>query len=196
LICESLWPQGQQLLLGPLGGIQQAVPFAPYDAIYREALTSTSPYYRLLCAARIFEGTSPIRKWLKVEADNRGVVAKMPGMPKVDKELIRGMGLPDELLENVNNVQQLYNKLFKMRNAVAHFLVKQGEETGHVYLADGFQLIAYSAAAASLLFYSHEMLEELRGFYATHLPRSGSQILPMLSYRDKFIVRAKDYGLK
>lgn len=196
LIYELLFPQGHQVSFGPLGGIQQSVPFAPYDAIYREALTSSSPFYRLLCAARMFEGTGSIRKWLKEECDRRGVTAQMPSIPKIDPDFVRGMGVPDDLFQNAGNAQQLYEKFTDMRNAIAHFLFKEGDETGHVYLADGRHLTVYSAAAATLLYYAHQMLEELRMFYTKHLPMLGSHILPMLSYREKFIVRAKDYGLK
>lgn len=195
LIHELLFPQGHQIAIGPLGGIQQAVPFAPYDAIYREALTSSSPFYRLLCAARIFEGTGSVRKWIKEESDRRGVRAKMPSIPKVDLGFVSGLGVPKELLRKVTNAQDLYERFTDMRNAIAHFLFKEGEQTGHVYLADGGHLELYSAAAASLLHYGHLMLEELRQFYVKHLPMLGSQILPMQSYREKFIVRASDYGL-
>jgi len=196
LIHGLLFPQGHQISIGPLGGFQQAVPFAPYDAIYREALTSSSPFYRLLCAARMFEGNGPIRKWIKAESERRGVLAPMPGIPKVDLSFVGRLGVPPEMLQNVNNVQDLYGKFADMRNAVAHFLLKGEEQDAHVYLADGRHLEVYSAAAASLLHYSHLMLEELRQFYVKHLPMLGSQILPMPSYREKFIVRASDYGLK
>jgi hypothetical protein len=46
------------------------VPFAPYDAIYREAVVSSSPFYRLLCAFRIYDGTTEIRRWLRQHAIN------------------------------------------------------------------------------------------------------------------------------
>jgi hypothetical protein len=120
----------------------------------------------------------------------------MPSIPKVDPGFVSGLGVPAELLQNVTNAQDLYGKFTNMRNAIAHFLFKEGEQTGHVYLADGRHLEIYSAAAASLLHYGHLMLEELRHFYVKHLPMRGSQILPMPSYREKFIVRASDYGLK
>jgi hypothetical protein len=196
LVFEMLFPQGHQVSLGPLGGIMQSVPFAPYDAIYREALISSSPFYRLLCAARMFEGAGTIRKSLKEECERRGVVAQLAKIPKVDPDLVRGMGVPDDLFQNAGNAQQLYEKFTDMRNAIAHFLFKEGQETSHVYLADGRNLAVYSAAGSSLLYYAHQMLEELRIFYSKHLPRLGSQILPMLSYRERFIVKAKDYGLR
>jgi hypothetical protein len=196
LVHQLLLPQGHEIAIGPLGGIQQAVPFAPYDAIYREALTSSSPFYRLLCAARLFEGAGSIRRWIKEECQRRGVSTKMPSVPKVDQAFVKGLGVPAELLRNVTNAHDLYGKFTDMRNAIAHFLFKEGDQSGHVYLADGRNLEIYSAAAASLLHYGHLMLEELRLFYAKHLPMLGSQILPMPSYREKFIVRASDYGLE
>jgi hypothetical protein len=144
----------------------------------------------------MFEGNGPIRKWIKDESDRQGVLAPIPGIPKVDLGFVGGLGVPGELLQNVNNVQDLYGKFADMRNAVAHFLLKGEEKNAHVYLADGRHLEVYSAAAASLLHYSHLMLEELRQFYVQHLPMVGSQILPVPSYRERFIVRASDYGLK
>jgi hypothetical protein len=70
-VYQMLLPHNRGIQAGPLGGIMQAVPFAPYDAIYREALTSSSPFYRLLCAARMFEGTGTIRKWLRQQCEKR-----------------------------------------------------------------------------------------------------------------------------
>ena len=54
----------------------------------------------------------------------------------------------------------------------------------------------YSTAAAALLHYAHLSLEELRMFYVENAGPMGSQTLPMLQYREKFIVRASDYGLE
>ena len=81
LVHQLLFPQGNQVIIGPLGGIQQAVPLATYEAIYREELTSSSPFYKLLCAARKFEGTGSIRKWIKEESGKCGVSVRMPLVP-------------------------------------------------------------------------------------------------------------------
>src|SRR5262249_21699720 len=43
---ELVLPYRDGVRIGPLGGIDQVVPFAPYDAIYREAVVSSSPFYR------------------------------------------------------------------------------------------------------------------------------------------------------
>jgi hypothetical protein len=46
LLSECQLPEARGIMMGPLGGMVQAVPFAPYDALYREALASPSPFYR------------------------------------------------------------------------------------------------------------------------------------------------------
>jgi hypothetical protein len=196
LLYQLLLPVRNGVLLGPLGGINQAVPFAPYDAIYREALTSSSPFYRLLCAARIFEGTNTIRKYLKDQLVARGKDVKMPTKIKVDQEQLVRFGLDRSFVEGVTTAQGLYEKLRDMRDAVAHFLIEREGADIHVYLAEGAQLHAYSTAAAALLHYAHLTLEELRLFYVENVGRQGSQILPMLQYREKFIVKASDFGLE
>lgn len=193
---QMLLPSRNGVLLGPLGGIQQAVPFAPYDAIYREALTSSSPFYRLLCAARIFEGTGTIRKWLRAQAEARGKDAKLPAEVNVSEEQLLRYGLAPEFVKGIKTSQDLYHKLRDMRDAIAHFLIERDGADVHVYLAEGAQYHMYSTASAALLHYAHLSLEALRMYYVENAGPMGSQILPMLHYRDKFIVRASDYGLE
>ena len=65
LVTEMLIPNMRGIAMGPLGGIIQASQFAPYDALYREALTTSSPFYRLLCAWKMYEGTNRIRRWIR-----------------------------------------------------------------------------------------------------------------------------------
>lgn len=62
---ELVLPYRSGVRIGPFGGIDQLLPFPPYDAIYREAAVSGSPFYRLLCAFRIYDGTTDIRRWLR-----------------------------------------------------------------------------------------------------------------------------------
>jgi len=155
LVYQALLPNNRGIKAGPLGGIHQAVPFAPYDAIYREALTSSSPFYRLLCGARMFEGTGTIRKWLKQQCKERDVVEKMPSEIHVDPEFLRRVGLEPRFVAGVRTAQDLYHKLQDLRNGIAHFLIEQEGADMHVYLAEGAQLHIYSTAAAALLHYAH-----------------------------------------
>jgi hypothetical protein len=195
LVYQMLLPNNCSIQAGPLGGIHQAVPFAPYDAIYREALTSSSPFYRLLCAARMFEGTGTIRKWLRQQCEERGIQVKLPSEIQVDEQHLRRFGLEPQFVTGVRTAQDLYHKLRDLRDAIAHFLIEREGADIHVYLAEGAQLHIYSTAASALLHYAHLSLEELRMFYTQHIPLGG-HILPMVQYKDQFIVRASAFGLE
>jgi hypothetical protein len=197
LISEFLIPQRNGVALGPLGGIMQAVPFAPYDALYREALTTTSPFYRLLCAWKMYEGTNRIRRWIQEQCEQRGINDRMPPDPDVDpQELIR-LGLDAAFVQRIRHARDLFEKLRDQRDAIAHFLIEREGAESHVYVADGRQLHVYAVGSAALLRYAHRVLQELRLFCSQRIPFArGSMILPMPQNRDQFIVRARDYGLE
>ncbi|MGO9211544.1 MAG: hypothetical protein ACLPXM_11555 [Terriglobales bacterium] len=199
LLTQMLLPSRNGVQFGPLGGILQAVPFAPYDALYREALTSSSPFYRLLCAWKMYEGTGRIRRWIREECERRGIDERQPGDPEVDRDQLVRMGLKAEFANGITHAGQLFERLAEQRHAIAHFLIERDEGEAHVYLADGFGLQAYAIGAAVLLHYAHRVLESLRLFCIQHLPmlmRGGPMILPMPEHRDRFIVRASDFGVE
>jgi hypothetical protein len=164
LIYQTLLPVTTVVAAGPLGGIVQAVPFAPYDAIYREALTSSSPFYRLLCAARMYEGTNTIRKWMKERCVERGIQDRLPSDPVVTQEELKDFGFAPEIIQGVKTTQDLFHKLKDMRDAIAHFLIEREAGDVHVYLAEGAELERYATAAVALLHYAHNALESLRRF--------------------------------
>jgi hypothetical protein len=197
LISELLIPERNGIALGPLGGFMQAVPFAPYDAVYREALTTASPFYRLLCAWKMYEGTNRIRRWIREECEKRGIKDRMPPDPEVDpQELIR-LGLDAAFVHGIRYASDLFEKLGDQRDAIAHFLIEREGAESHVYVADGRQLHVYAVGAAALLRYAHRVLEELRLFCSNRIPfAQGGMILPMPQNRDQFTVRARDYGLE
>jgi hypothetical protein len=197
LISELLIPSRNGVVLGPLGGIMQVVPFAPYDALYREALTTASPFYRLLCAWKMYEGSDRIRRLIREQCEQRGIRDRMPPDPAIDiNELVR-FGFGRDFVEGITCARDLFNRLGDQRDAIAHFLIEREGAESHVYVADGRQLHAYAIGSASLLRYSHRLLEELRIFSSRHmLFARGSMILPMPQNRSQFIVRAIDYGLE
>lgn len=196
LIYQVYLPQSNAIEAGPLGGIIQAVPFAPYDAIYREALVSPSPFYRLLCAARMYKGTTSIRKWMKERCVERNIQDRLPPDPDVDPNELLRFGFDQTFAEGIRKVQDLFHRLKDMRDAIAHFLIEREGSDLHVYLAEGAELENYSTAAAALLHYSHRTLEECRPFYTQHLESLRGLVLPMVQNRDQFIVRAHDFGLE
>jgi len=196
LAYELLLPYRDGIRMGPLGGIVQSVPFAPYDAILREAVTSTSPFYRLLCAFRIYEGTNVIRRWLRGECERLGVGERLPADPDINQDDLEGFEFPPEYAGRLRNVNDLFESLRDYRNAISHFLIEGDEGAAHVYLADGIMMRSYSLAAAASLKYAQIAVESLRRFYVAHV--EGGQmggrgmILPLPGQRDEYIVRDPD----
>ena len=197
LISELLIPERQGVKLGPLGGIMQAVPFAPYDALYREALTTASPFYRFLCAWKMYEGTNRIRRWIREQCEARGITDRIPPDPDVNQEELVRMGFMPEFVKGIRKAGDLFAKLTDQRNAIAHFLFDTNGAESHVYLADGSQVIQYAAASAAMLRYAHRVLEDLRLFCVGRIPFfTGGTILPLPDSRDQFVIRASDHGLE
>jgi hypothetical protein len=121
---ELVLPHRNGVRIGPLGGIDQAAPFAAYDAIYREAILSSSPFYRLLCAFRIYDGTTEIRRWLREQCEQHHIAERMPADPEVDATELRGLGYEAELVNGIRRTRDLFERFREHRNAIAHFLVE------------------------------------------------------------------------
>lgn len=197
LLTQMLVPQRNGVRFGPLGGIMQAVPFAPYDALYREALTTASPFYRLLCAWKIYEGAQRLRRWIREQCEQRKISVKMPSDPEIDHDELIRMGFTPEFVKGITHAGQLFERLADARHAIAHFLIERDEGDSHVYVADGSQVQLYAIGSAGLLKYAHRLLETLRLFCIQHVPMiHGSVMLPMPENRDQFIVHASSYGLE
>jgi hypothetical protein len=198
LISEMLIPARNGVIFGPLGGILQAVPFAPYDALYREALTNPSPFYRLLCAWKMYEGTNRLRRWLHERCREQHIDERLPSDPDVDPQELVRIGLDPAFVAGVRKAADLFNLLGDHRDAIAHFLIERDRDDSHVYLADGRHLMMYAVGGSALLRYAHRVLEDLRMFFVKHpaLGHGGAMILPMPENRDQFVVRAGDYGLE
>lgn len=199
LITECLMPQPNGVVIGPFGGIAQAVPFAPYDALYREVLVSPSPFYRLICGWKMYEGTDKIRGLVRRECEKRKLPAKLPPDPVITTEDLLRFGFDISFTENINCARNLFEKLRQTRHAISHFLIETEEGEAGVYLADGAQLRHYSMSAAAMLQYSHQALEELRLFSVKtgiQFWARGSMILPMPHNRDQFPIRASDHGVE
>ena len=198
LAYELMLPCREGIRFGPLGGILQRPIFAPYDALYREAITSSSPYYRLLCAWKVYEGIGRIRRFLREKAEDFGVTERLPAEPAVNKDELVRLGLRPEFLEGIRTANELFGRLTELRNGIAHFLFETDAGESQVYLADGGQLRTYSTAASALLLYAHRMLEVLQSYYAQHLEGRlmRGTVLAGPENRDMGVVRAADYGLE
>lgn len=186
---EVVYPVDRAIRLGPLGGMEAWDAFAPYEAILREATTTTSPFYRLLCAYRAYEGTRLIRKWLKRQAKLLGVIEQLPGDPPIDETFLAERGLASPGLEGIHTAADLFKRLKTHRDAVAHFFLDK-TQTGFIHLADAETIREYDLASSLLLDLAGQEIESLRTFCSTHLwqLRRGS-ILPTVEMKDRFVVR-------
>jgi hypothetical protein len=178
--------------IGPLGGFHQYPLFAEIESLAREAICSTSPYYRLLCAHRLYEGTGALRAKLRQMCAELSIDVPLPKDPKVDQDLLVAMGLGGLADQSVRTVNDLYGKMTGLRNSVAHFLLTKGDPAAPLHTSDGMSYNVYSCAAAVLLHYGHSAHQELSAFFRQHLNShvSRGSILPMDEQRDRFKVVA------
>ncbi|MEJ7606045.1 MAG: hypothetical protein WKF37_07205 [Bryobacteraceae bacterium] len=72
-------------------------PFLHTEAIYREAITNPSPYYRLLLAFRGFEGVQQVRKMVRKLATDLNIPEKMPKAVRVDGLELARLGFHPEV---------------------------------------------------------------------------------------------------
>jgi hypothetical protein len=191
LAYEVTLPFNRGVQFGPMGGILQWRAFAPYFAIFREAITSSSPFYRLLCAWRVYEGIQTIRQWLREQCQRLGVNEKLPKEPEVDTAHLERLGFSSEFCARIHRLSDLFNELRELRTGIAHFLFEGEAGNAHVYLARGHEFRNYSLSSAVLLSYAAKAIDDLRVFYTRHVENKlgGSMIMPMEEQRDQFVVK-------
>lgn len=178
------------LSIGPLGGIHQYPLFSELESLAREGICSTSPYYRLLCSYRLYEGSAALRKKLRQLCQKHSVNEPLPKDPQVDTDLLVAMGLGGMANSGMRTVSDLHSKLKEMRNMVAHFLLTGGQEMPPLHTSDGLSYRVFSSAAAALLHYGITALQELASFFQRHLASKvllGS-VLPMTEHREHYRV--------
>jgi hypothetical protein len=187
-------PNAGGLSIGPLGGIQVEPAFVPIDAIWREALNSSSPFYRLLCAYRIEDATTELRRVMRASLKRLGLDAKLPPETKIDAAVLGYYGMSKEEIGSLQTVRDLFDHFRSLRNAIAHFLVSSGvedEKKAHALISDGMMIRTYSVASAALLSHVQIRLSALRTFFNQHGLTSyrGGSILPMPENKLAFPVR-------
>ena len=189
---ELILPYSTGVRMGPLGGIWQWPQFAPYDAVFREAIASASPFYRLLCAFRVYEGINWIRRWIREQCVVLGIQERMPGDPDVDVAELRRMGFNPDFLVGIRTAADLFERLREHRNGIAHFLIEGEQGYAHTYLARGEVVHEYSLGGAVLLGYAGRAIDDLRIFCNNHLVNHlfRGSILPLREIRDRFTNRS------
>ncbi|KAB2876392.1 MAG: hypothetical protein F9K36_02755 [Burkholderiaceae bacterium] len=181
------------LRIGPLGGFHQYPLFTQIESLAREAICSTSPYYRLLCAHRLYDGIGALRGKLRQMCTDLSIDVSLPKDPKVDRQVLVAMGLGGLTESNIRTVSDLHGKMTDLRNSVAHFLLTKGKPTAPLHTSDGISYHVYSCAAAVLLHYGVAALQELSAFFQQHLNGrlSRGSVLPMVAHGDRYRVVAR-----
>ncbi len=178
LIFQMLLPSLKPVAMGKVVGLFHVPIFASYDAIFREALNSSSPFYRLLCAFRIYEGINILRKEIKQKACEKEVKAKLPSDPKLDPDFLTLCGVSQDVTKKVKKVRDLFEHFSDLRDSIAHFKLDQNGRDSQVYLAEGKELSRYAILASILLNYAHENLERLRAFHGEYIADYQNFTLP------------------
>lgn len=186
-------PFSSGMQIGPIGGIHQYPIFSELEAIARESICATSPYYRLLCAHRLYDGTGKLRTWLRKLSERHGVDAPLPKDVSIDSELLLALGFNAHFCDGLRTAGDLYGKLTDTRNRVAHFLLTKGGDQAPLHLSDGATYLEYSAAAVALLHYGIETLNGLSTYFHAHLGSklARGSVLPMIDQKSKYRIFVK-----
>ncbi len=175
---QMLVPSLTPVAMGKIVELFHVSIFAPYDAIFREALNSSSPFYRLLCAFRIHEGIDLLRREIQQKAREKEVKTKLPSDPKINHDLLTLCGVSLEGSKKIKNVRDLFKHFSDLRHSIAHFKLDRNGRDSQVYLAEGQELARYAIVASILLNYAHENLQSLSAFHGEYIADYQNLTLP------------------
>jgi hypothetical protein len=189
-----LLPSSSGLSMGPLGGVVVQPAFIPVDAIWREALVSSSPFYRLLCGYRMNDACDDLRALMRSIMLKRGLDIKLPPEQVVDPQILIGLGMTKEEAAPLDKVQKLLKYYLRLRNGIAHFSVDGdagSDKKLHAFISDGDLIRTYSVASSVVLHHVHLKVEGLRAFFSKNSLGESMRgtILPLPSRKLDFPVR-------
>lgn len=189
-----LLPNSSGLAMGPLGGIVLDPTFMAVDAVWREALVSSSPFYRLLCGYRMENACQQLRALIKSISKKRGQLLHPPPEHQVDAKMLVGLGISADEVTGLKAVRDLLAKFRPLRNAIAHFFVDDSvdwEKRVPTPISDGDVIRIYSVASSAVLYYMHLEVENLRSFIVKNNLQQSMRgtILPLPARKLDFPVR-------
>jgi hypothetical protein len=180
--------------MGPLGGLVLDPTFMAVDAVWREALVSSSPFYRLLCGYRMENACQQLRALIKSISKKRGQLLHPPPEHQVDAKMLVGLGISADEVTGLKAVRDLLAKFRPLRNAIAHFFVDDSvdwEKRVPTPISDGDVIRIYSVASSAVLYYMHLEVENLRSFIVKNNLQQSMRgtILPLPARKLDFPVR-------
>lgn len=186
---QLLLPYPATLEIGHLGGIHVYPAFASYNAVLREAIISSSPYYRFLCAYRLYEGLNKLRRWLREVSKKLEVKEKLPKDPLVDKDYLLAIGFDEDFLSGMKTIGDLWKKFTESRNRIAHYFLSNDARPLH--FSHGKTYMEYSIASGVLLYHSNLALTDLVMYFNKNLSSklARGSILPIKEQKDDFCIR-------
>jgi hypothetical protein len=195
LLQQAIHPFNRILNFSPLGGFQTSYLFSPYESLLRETITTTSPYYRVMCAYRLLEGVKFLRhKLRKLTEEIGGEFPALPKVPKVEIEMFENFGFRFEPGTEITSLDKLIAATKTLRDSVGHFSAKSQNEAP-LHLSSGENFSLFSAIGAILLHYAHAALTDLFVYFnrnlSSHVFRGSILALP--ENREMFRTKADSY---
>lgn len=193
LMHQLIYPFNIRINMNPTGGYDTYSLFSSYEALIREAINTTSPYYRFLCAYRLSEGIKYLRHEIRKLCEQLGVANQMPKPPTIEPNVIAEFGFGEEFSEKITSMDILISEFTVWRNSVAHFLTKTEKSALNFSHGDNYR--TYSMGSALLLHYAHISFIDLFVFFNQEVNskiRRGS-ILPLEENRDMFVIKADSW---
>ena len=159
-------------------------PFLNAEAIYREAITNSSPYYKVLLAYRGFEGIRQVRRSLKKLATDLKVSERMPKPSRVDTEELARLQFEPEV-QALKDTGELFSHYRERRDAVAHFLLDQNRTASGSLQFSSTNVYDYAALSTVLLKYMRLELNQLRDYYEKFLSKQIHDRYPLWNTEDR-----------
>jgi hypothetical protein len=180
--------------LSRIGGIPPSRPFSGIEAVLREALTNSSPYYRVLLAYKAFEGIKRLRRHFPERAKKHKLMVPDLTVIKLDQTEMAQHGFRDEVL-GFDDVEQLIDHYKSLRDACAHFFVgsRGNAARQHLHLSSTIAHTCGRVAALMLVCARRELiyLKDYHQRYLAPITMAG-MLLPKEGARENFMVVCPD----
>ena len=147
------------------GGFNSIQWFAPLDALEREAICSSSPFYKVLCRFRIYEGIKHyLRKELRSFANKINQKAMLPKTPRITKGELQTLRINKESISKIKTYKDVAKAFRELRNAIVHFLMKE-PKSAMIMPSRGLDLSTIEKEDQILRLCNQKMIEPLWDYF-------------------------------
>jgi len=151
------------------GGVNSVHWFAPLDALEREAICSPSPFYKVLCRFRIYEGIKHyLRKELRSFANKINQKAKIPKTPRITKGELQALRINKESMSKIKTYEDVAETFRELRNGVVHFLMEE-PKGAMIMPSRGLDRSAIEKEDQILRICNQKMIEPLWDYFSKYL---------------------------